>query len=87
MANHKSAIKRYRQSLKRRDRNREIKEELKLAIKKARSAAEKGDKTEAKKLALEAEKKLAKAAVKGIVHKGNASRRVSRLTKLAAKAK
>jgi small subunit ribosomal protein S20 len=87
MANHKSAIKRYRQSLKRRDRNREVKEELKNAIKKARVAAEKGNSAEAKKLALEAEIKLAKASVKGIIHPANAKRRISRITSLSAKSK
>lgn len=85
MANHKSAIKRHKQSLRKRDRNREIKEELKSAIKRARNAAEKGDKAEAKKLALEAEKKLARAASKGIIHPANAKRRVSRVTKVVAK--
>ena len=87
MANHKSAIKRYRQSLKRRDRNREIKDDLKGAIKKARAAAEGSDKAEAKKLALVAEQKLAKAAVKGIIHKANAKRRISRITVLSAQVK
>ena len=79
MANHKSAIKRHKQSLKRRDSNRVSKLKIKEVLKKARTAAEKGDKAEAKKLASDAERILAKAARKRIVHKKNAARRVSRL--------
>lgn len=85
MANHKSAIKRHKQSLKRRDRNRSAKEELKTAIKKTRAAVESGNKEEAKKLAVQAEKSLAKAAGKGLIHKANAKRRISRLTSLVNK--
>lgn len=86
MANHKSAIKRHRQSLKRRDRNREVKNELKAIVKKVRTAAGSGDKAGAQKFVVEAEKQLAKAAGKSIIHKANAQRRISRLMALVNKA-
>lgn len=80
MANHKSAEKRHRQSLKRRDRNRMAKSGFRTAIKKAKSAVESKD-ANAKELLRQAEKAIAKAANKGIVHKKSAARRISRLTK------
>lgn len=83
MANHVSAQKRHRQSLKRNSRNRMIRSEVRSAIKAARDAATSGD-ANAKKLAVEAERILAKAAAKGILHKKNVSRRVSRLTSWVA---
>lgn len=82
MANHKSAIKRHKQSLKRRDKNRLSKLKIKEVVKKARIAAEKGDKAGAAKLAKDAERILAKAARKRTVHKKNAARRISRLMKV-----
>ena len=85
MANHKSAIKRHRQSIKRRDRNRDTKSVVKEAIKKARQAADKGDKAEAKKLAVAAEKVIATAATKRVFHPANASRKISRLAAYVAK--
>ncbi|MCO6431792.1 MAG: 30S ribosomal protein S20 [Deltaproteobacteria bacterium] len=79
MANHKSAIKRHKQSLKRRARNRNAKSSLKSSLKKVEEAIKAGDKAEAKKLFVQAERALASAATKKIIHKGNASRRISRL--------
>jgi small subunit ribosomal protein S20 len=87
MANHKSAIKRHRQSLKRRDRNRDVRANVRTAIKKVRALIEKGDETGAKASLLEAEKTIAKASAKGLYHKKNASRKISRLTKLVSKSK
>lgn len=85
MANHKSAIKRHRQSIKRRDRNRETKSAIKDAIKKARQAADKGDAGEAKKLLVAAERAISKAKTKRVLHKSNASRKISRLSAYVAK--
>ena len=81
MANHKSAIKRHRQSLKRRDHNRNIKATVRTEIKKAITALANGDKETALKLYHQAESSLAKAAAKGVLHKRNASRRTARLAK------
>jgi small subunit ribosomal protein S20 len=82
MANHKSAIKRHRQSLKRRDRNRVIKSAVRTVVKKARKAAEEKS-PETLVLAVKAEQALAKAAQKGIFNKKTAQRYISRLTKHA----
>jgi small subunit ribosomal protein S20 len=85
MANHKSAIKRHRQSVGRRDRNRVRKSAVRTAIKKAVAAASSGKQEEALALAKTAESMIAKAAKRGLFHKSTVSRKVSRLTKLANK--
>ena len=85
MANHKSAIKRHRQSLKRRENNRVAKTAVRTEVKKVRAAVEEGNTALAKQLMQQAEKTLAKAAVKGRLHKKNAARRISRLAKLVSK--
>lgn len=88
MANHKSAIKRHRQSLKRRSRNRIVKGTVRGAVKEVVVAVEGAgaDKAEALKLAkknlVEAEKLLSSAASKRIIHSRSASRKISRLAKL-----
>ena len=79
MANHKSAIKRHRQSITRRDRNRVAKLELRSVIKEAREAIDSGKTEQAKELVKNAERKIAKAGNKKILHSKNASRKVSRL--------
>ncbi|MFM1849125.1 MAG: Ribosomal protein, partial [Pseudomonadota bacterium] len=53
MANHKSAIKRHRQSLKRRDRNRDARAAVRTAIKKVRALVAAGDEKGAKTSMLE----------------------------------
>jgi small subunit ribosomal protein S20 len=84
MANHKSAEKRHRQSLKRRTRNRDNRAELRNALKQARAAIA-GKESNAAALVLAAEKLLAKAAGKGLVHRKTAARKTSRLVKASAK--
>lgn len=85
MANLKSAIKRNRQSIKRRDRNREVRSAVRAAIKDARTAADSGDKKKAAEALKKAEKLIAKASNKKIYHGRNASRKVSRLAVYVAK--
>lgn len=80
MANHASAIKRHKQSEKRRQRNASVKSSLRTAVKKAKETAT--AKTEDAKSALQkAISELDKAVTKGVLHRRNASRRISRLTK------
>lgn len=79
MATHKSAAKRYRQSLKRRARNRFAKSTLRSTMKAAVELAEAGKKDEAKAKAKLATKLLDKAAVHGILPKKAAQRNISRL--------
>ncbi len=79
MANTKSAEKRHRQSLKRRERNRAERTLLRTTIRDAQDLADRGDVAGAKKAASLAQKLLAKAAGRNTVHAKNASRRTSRL--------
>lgn len=82
MANHKSAIKRHRQSLERRARNRVMKTRVKNAVKSVQVAIEQNTDPEALRATLKAASSmLSRAGVKGTIHKKTASRKISRLTK------
>lgn len=82
MAHHKSAIKRIKQNAKKNARNRHVTSTLKTYIKRVREAVEAKDK-EAAVVALNAAIPVIDAsASKGVIHSANASRNVSRLTKL-----
>lgn len=82
MANHKSAIKRNKQSLLRRDRNRANRTKVKSAVKKVDAAMEvEGSVEKAQEALLAAVPIIERAATKGAFHKKAASRKVSRLTK------
>ena len=85
MANHKSAKKRARQALKRRDRNRHVRSEMRTAVKKVRSAIEAGDGDGATTSLKQAESLLRRASTKGLMHWKTASRKISRLTKATNK--
>jgi len=76
-----SALKRAKQAEKRNLRNKTVKSEIKTLIKKVESALSSGNKEDAEKALKEAIKSLSMAASKGIIHKNNASRNISRLTK------
>lgn len=82
MATHKSAIKRHRQSLKRRAANREKKSELKTAIKKVRTAQNREAALQAFNTVVSL---LDKLATKGLIHKNKASNQKSRLAKFINK--
>ena len=81
MANIKSAIKRNRQNIKRRLRNRQYRGSARSFIKRARIAMEDGEKEMARTETLKAVRALDKAVSKGVIHKNNAARRKSRLMK------
>ncbi|MCC6220029.1 MAG: 30S ribosomal protein S20 [Deltaproteobacteria bacterium] len=87
MATHKSAVKRHKQSLKRRERNRVAKATIRTTIKKVRALAESGNLSEANKLFVKANSLLDSAASKGIIHKANAQRNISRLSQYVASVK
>ncbi|CAM4443811.1 30S ribosomal protein S20 [Corallococcus exiguus] len=87
MANTKSAEKRYRQSLKRRARNVNVRTSVKDAVKSAREAIASKDGSKLTDSLKAASKSLNKAASKGVLHKRTAARRISRLAKAAAKKK
>ena len=81
MANIKSQIKRNRQNDAAHERNKAVKSALKTAIRKFRAAAESGNADEAKVAALDAAKRLDKAASKGVIHKNQAANRKSAIHK------
>jgi small subunit ribosomal protein S20 len=85
LANTASSEKRNRQSQKRRVRNVAVRSSVKTAVKKLREALDKGDAAAAKQALPAAEKALASAASKGVLHKNAASRRISRLAHAVAK--
>ena len=85
MANHPSAEKRNRQRIVRTERNRAAKSALRSTLKKARAAVTGGDAAKAKSGVGTAEKALAKAASKGVIHPRTAARTTSRIAKALAK--
>ena len=80
MANHASALKRHRQSEKRRKRNQAIRTRLRHLVRAVREALTARDPNTASSRLADAAKALDKAATKGVVHRRNASRRIARLT-------
>jgi small subunit ribosomal protein S20 len=79
----KSAIKRAQQAEKRRLRNSHVKSTMKTNIKKALSALSQKDTTVVKSTTKVAVAYIDKAASKGVIHKNQAARRISRLAKKA----
>ncbi|MGB9716155.1 MAG: 30S ribosomal protein S20 [Thermodesulfovibrionales bacterium] len=76
-----SALKRVRQSLKRNLRNKAVRTSLKTLVKKVESAVSSGNREEASKALKEVIKAFSRAASKGIIHRNNASRKISKLTR------
>lgn len=81
MANHKSAIKRHKQSLVKRERNNTVRTSLKTIAKKVETLAGGKDSEEAAKVLQSAIIAFDKAASKGVIHKRTAARKKSRLSK------
>jgi len=81
LANIKSAKKRILVNRTKADRNKAIKSGVKTAIKKVFAAIESGDKAAATAELAAATKTIEMAATKGIYHKNNAARKVSRISK------
>lgn len=81
MANHKSAIKRHKQSLVRAARNRAARTRVKNVIKEVRSAIQSSDKDTAAQALVVANSVLDKAATKGAMHWKKAARKISRLSR------
>jgi small subunit ribosomal protein S20 len=83
MANIKSQKKRNLQNETRRVRNKGVRSELKTRVKVARDSVEQGA-GDADELVRTAQRRLGKAASKGVIHKNAAARRQSRLMKRTA---
>ena len=81
LANHKSAAKRARQSIVKNERNATTKKTIRTVEKKLREAITNKKTDEAKTLLHTFTSKIGKAAQKGILHRNNASRKISRLSK------
>ncbi|MBO4290985.1 MAG: 30S ribosomal protein S20 [Lachnospiraceae bacterium] len=81
MANIKSAKKRISVARVKADRNKAIRSGVKTAIKKVFAVVESGDKEAAKAELASATKVIEMAASKGVYHKNNAARKVSRISK------
>ncbi len=79
MANHASALKRHRQSLKRRDRNRAVKTRIKNAVKAVDTAVAEKNEDEARTALRDATSVLDRAATKKVIHARKAARKISRL--------
>ncbi|MCC7460446.1 MAG: 30S ribosomal protein S20 [Proteobacteria bacterium] len=84
MANHKSALKRDRQSKKLQTLNRFWKSRVRTAAKTVLEAVEKKDKKAAQTSLQLAMKEIDKAAGKKVIPSSTASRKISRLSKAVA---
>lgn len=82
MAHHKSALKRIKQNIKRNERNKHVRSTLRTFIKRVREAVAAKDMALAKESLQAAIPVIDSAASKGVIHRSNASRNVSRLNKL-----
>jgi small subunit ribosomal protein S20 len=81
MANHFSALKRARQTVKRTARNRVSSSQLRGALRSMRESLAKGDKAAASEIYRKTVSALDKAIQKGVLHNNTASRYKSRLSK------
>ncbi|OQX74967.1 MAG: 30S ribosomal protein S20 [Campylobacteraceae bacterium 4484_4] len=82
MANHKSALKRARQTIKRTERNRFYRTRIKNLTRAVREAVEAGDVAKAQEAFKQANKNLHAYVSKGVLKKNTAARKVSRLAKI-----
>lgn len=81
MANHASALKRARQSEKRRMRNKAVKTQVKTAAHAVQSAVEEKSLEAARASLAKAASVIHHAAAKKVIHKNKAARRISRLAR------
>jgi small subunit ribosomal protein S20 len=82
LANHKSAIKRARQNIDRRMRNKSAKTKVKNVVTDVRLAVKDKSKEAALETLTHAKSIIDKTARRGIIHKNTAARKVSRLSKM-----
>ena len=83
MANHKQAIKRHRQSLERRMRNRAVRTRVRRQMRLMRAAMDEGNADEVKKLLPGTMSVIDVGWRKGVFHRNSAARYKSRMTKQA----
>ena len=85
MPHHKDAIKRLKQNEKRRARNRHYRSRMRNQIKRVRAAVDEGNVDQAQAEMKTAMSVIHRVASKGIIHKNQAARRISRLNKAVKK--
>ena len=79
MAHHQDAIKRIKQNAKRRARNRHFRTRMRTQVKRVREAIEAGNADEASAHLRDAISLIHRVASKGVIHRNQASRKISRL--------
>jgi len=79
VAEHPSALKRHRQSVKRRLRNQAVRTQLKHLVRAVRAAIAARDSKQAADTLSRATRALDKAVTKGVLHRNTAARKISRL--------
>jgi small subunit ribosomal protein S20 len=85
MANTKSARKAARQAIRKTEINKTRRTSLRNSVRKVEEAITSGDRAAASTALKDAEPAIMRAAQLGVIHKNNASRKVSRLTHRIAK--
>jgi len=85
LANHKSALKRAKQDELKRIRNKSYKTKVKKAIKEVRTAVASNSAEQSRQNLVKAVSIIQKTGSKRIIHKKQASRKISRLTHLVNK--
>ncbi len=76
-----SVLKRIRQSNERRERNKDVKSNMRTAIKKLNAAMDSRDIEQARQELQKVIPTIDTAASKGVIHKNTASRKISRLNR------
>ena len=79
MATHKSAEKRFRQTVKRTAVNRARRSRVRTFVKRVETAIATGDKEVAQSAFQQAQPELHRAITKGVLHKNTVARKLSRL--------
>jgi len=81
VAHHQDAIKRIKQNAKRRARNRHFRTRMRTQVKRVRDAIESGDADQANAHLKEAISLIHRVVSKGVIHRNQASRKISRLNR------
>jgi small subunit ribosomal protein S20 len=81
LANHKSALKRAKQNEVKRLRNKSFKTRIKKTVKEVRTAISANSQEQAQQNLIKAVSIIQKTTSKGIIHKNQAARKISRLAR------
>jgi len=81
---HKSAVKRHRQNVKRQARNQIVRTRVRHTIRELREVIANKDVATAETMLRDTMKTIDKAVTKGVLHRNNGARRISRLSQQVA---